>query len=149
MLHYTIRKGKTSDKQWLFELYSLTLRAAIEATWGWDVEFQFNLFSEHLQPEKFEILLIEDKPIGGFYVVQHADHFWLEMLLIHPGYQGRGIGKRIVRQIQRTSASKNKVLKLCVIKANPVRLFYEKLGFKVYDEDKAFYQMRCETQVTR
>jgi ribosomal protein S18 acetylase RimI-like enzyme len=146
---YKMRKGKADDKQWLYELYCQTLRPAIEATWGWDDEFQFKLFREHLKPEKFEIVLIEDKPIAGFYLVEHADHFWLEMLLIHPGYQRRGIGKRIVKQIQRRSASENRALKLSVIKANPVRLFYEKLGFSVYDEDIAFYQMICETQVTR
>jgi GNAT superfamily N-acetyltransferase len=141
MQHYTIRKGNTDNRLWLYELYCLTLRPAIERTWGWDNDFQFNLFSEHLKPENFEILLIGNKPIGGFYVIEKDDHFWLEMLLIHPSHQRKGIGKRILQRIQTTSSSKNKKIKLCIIKANPVRPFYEKLGFRVYDEDEVFYQM--------
>jgi len=126
MQYYTIRKGNTDDKLWLYELYCLTLRPAIELTWGWDNDFQFNQFSEHLKPENFEILLIGDKPIGGFYVVENDDHFWLEMLLIHPSHQGKGIGKQVIQQFQTASVSKNKAFKLCVIKVNPVRLFYER-----------------------
>ncbi len=141
MYHYALRKGEADDKAWLFELYCSTLRPAIELTWGWDEAFQLNQFSDSLAPENFEILLLEGKPIGCFCLVENEGHFWLEMLLIHPNYQRRGIGKRVIRQIRRLSASKNKTLKLGVIKANPVRQFYEKLGFTVYDEDGAFYRL--------
>jgi ribosomal protein S18 acetylase RimI-like enzyme len=117
------------------------LRSAIEKTWGWDEAFQFNEFNKHLSPDKFEIIYIADSNIGGYCLFEKDDHLWLEMLLIHPDYQHKGIGKSIMKEIQKQSATKNKPLKLSVIKTNPVRLFYEKLDFGVYDVDKAFYQM--------
>jgi predicted GNAT family acetyltransferase len=58
-----------------------------------------------------------------------------------PNYRGRGLGKSIVKKIQGLSVAKSKLLKLCIIKANPVRAFYEKLGFRVYEEDMVFYRM--------
>jgi ribosomal protein S18 acetylase RimI-like enzyme len=142
--HYSLRKGNADDKQWLYELYCQTLRPAIEQTWGWEEGFQMKQFNEHLKPDNFEILTIGGNPIGGFYVVENADHFWLEMLLINPSYQSKGIGNKVIKQIQRMSAAKKKPLKLCVIKSNPVQPFYEKLGFRVYEEDKAFYKMIWE-----
>ena len=108
MNHFTLRKGEAKDQSWLFELYRLTLGPAIELTWGWDEGFQQENFNLHLAAEKFEILMIEQNNIGGFVLEEHEDHLWLEMLLIHPGYQRKGIGTRIMKQLQRESAEKIK-----------------------------------------
>ena len=141
MCHYSLRKGEASDKDWLLDLYRATLRSAIENTWGWDEAFQQENFNIHLSPEKFEIISINDNHIGGFLLVEEVDNLWLEMLLIHPDHQGMGVGKKVIEQLQRQSITKNKVLKLSVIKANPVKLFYEKLGFQLYEEDEAMFKM--------
>lgn len=141
MLNYETRKGRITDKDWLYELYCSTLRPAIETTWGWDEAFQLNAFNEHLSPDNFEIIFIADNNIGGYCLFEKDDHLWLEMLLIHPDFQRKGIGKSVIKEIQIQAKSKNKPLKFSVIKTNPVKPFYEKLGFSVYGEDKAFYQM--------
>lgn len=144
MNKFSLRKGEAKDQSWLFELYRLTLGPAIELTWGWDEGFQQENFNLHLAAEKFEILMIEHNNIGGFVLEEHEDHLWLEMLLIHPGYQRKGIGAQIMKQLQRESVAKNKVLKLSVIKANPVRQFYLKLGFCQYEDDGSFYKLQWQ-----
>jgi GNAT superfamily N-acetyltransferase len=140
-VYYSLRKGQEADKDWLYDLYSLTLRPAIEKTWGWDEAFQKASFSEHLSPEKFEILTIEGNNIGGFMLEEREDCLWLEMLLIDQAYQRRGIGSRLIRQLQREAARKNKPLKLSVLKKNPVLPFYHKLDFWDEGEDEASYRM--------
>jgi GNAT superfamily N-acetyltransferase len=135
------RPGTDADVDWLYPLYKLCLRPAISRTWGWDEGFQTASFRTHLSPKKFTVLMLDGKDIGGFMLVEHADHLWLEMLLIHPEYQKKGIGAGVIQQLQRQAAAVGKPLKLCVIKANPVKGFYEKLGFRLYQEDGAMYFM--------
>lgn len=133
------RTGTDTDFDWLYSLYKLCLRPAVSLTWGWDEGFQNASFRTHLSPEKFTVLMLDGKNIGGFMLVEHDDHLWLEMLLIHPEYQNKGIGANVIRQLQRLAVAVGKPLKLCVIKANPVKGFYEKLGFQHYQEDEAVY----------
>lgn len=140
-IFYSLRTGQASDNDWLFSLYCQALRPAIEKTWGWDEVFQRNNFSTHLSPEKFDIMVLEGKPIGGFMMDERKDYLWLEMLLINPDYQRKGIGSKVMKQLQQEAITQNKPLKLSVIKANPVKPFYEKLGFMVEAEDKAFFQL--------
>lgn len=130
----------------MFSLYCETLRSCIDKTWGWDEEFQQKWFSENLSPEKFEIVVLNGNNVGGYCLQDRGDHFYLEMLLLHPEYQSMGIGKSLMQGIIKAAASKNLKLKLSVIKANPVKPFYEKLGFVQYDEDSAFY--RLEHRIT-
>jgi ribosomal protein S18 acetylase RimI-like enzyme len=139
--YFSLRRGNNNDRDWLFSLYSQCLKPAIEQTWGWDDNFQTVNFNQHLLAEKFVILMIEKTNIGGFVLEERKDCDWLEMLLIDPAYQRRGIGSRLLRQLQNAANSKGKPLKLSVIKKNPVLLFYQKLGFQVESEDEAFYRM--------
>ena len=145
MLKFTLKKGKESDKEWLYSLYCKTMRTCIEKTWGWDEKFQYEGFSNNLSPEHFEIVVLHGKSIGGFCLKEKIDHLWLEMILIDPLYQGKGLGKALLQSIIRTSLSKGIPLKLSVIKANPVKQFYEKLGFEQYDENDSFYMLRHRT----
>ena len=137
-----IRQGSPSDASWLYLLYCTTMRVHIENTWGWDEKFQRNGFKSNLPPEKFKIIALNEKDVGAFLVDEEPDHFWIEMLLVQPDMQGRGIGTKILKMLQVVSQKHQKPIKLSVIKTNPARHFYHRLGFQVYDEDDAFFKMK-------
>lgn len=136
-----IRQGSKSDEGWLYQLYCATMRVHIEKTWGWDEQFQRNGFIKHLSPEKFKIVVVKGNDAGAYLVTEEEDHFWLEMLLISPTNQNQGIGIRIINRLKNESRKSHKPLKLSVIKVNPAKQFYLRLGFEVYEQDDAFYKM--------
>ena len=64
-------------------------------------------------------------------------------LQIHPDYQGRGIGRMVLNQmIAQTTAPK---ITLTVLKANPAKKLYERLGFSVVGEDEFEFYMLFAT----
>lgn len=117
------------------------MKPAIDATWGWDEEFQLRGFDKSLSPEYWEIISSGSGDIGGFVLKHRWDHLWLEMIIIEPSFQKNGVGRVALTHMQSRATEKRLPLRLSVIKANPVMPFYEKLGFSQYDEDEAFYDL--------
>jgi ribosomal protein S18 acetylase RimI-like enzyme len=142
MKEFQLVDGKTSDGEWLFNLYQEAMLSCIEATWGWDDEFQSNGFSNNLKPTDWKIIRNGNERIGGFVLKESSGHLWLEMIILKPSYQQKGVGRSVMSHIQGIAKEKSLPLRLSVIKANPVKPFYLKLGFCQYDEDDSFYKMQ-------
>lgn len=60
---------------------------------------------------------------------------FLESLYIHPSFQGRGIGRRLLHK-GISMFPKATAVSLTVYKGNPNLTFYEKEGFKVMNENR-------------
>jgi len=140
-VEFKIRQAGISDEAWLYALYCSTMRAHIEKTWGWVDEFQENGFKTNLHPAKFKIVVVNGEDVGAYLVNDVSDHYWLEMLLVAPEIQKCGLGTAIVSSLQHASTKGGKPLRLSVLKVNPAKAFYSRMGFHVYDEDDAFFKM--------
>lgn len=140
-MDFEIRQAMISDEEWLYTLYCSTMRTYIEKTWGWDEDFQKDGFKTNLHPTKFTIIVVNGNGVGAYVLNEKSDHHWLEMILITPKMQKNGLGTAIIDKLQTDSVKGRKPLKLSVLKVNPAKEFYSRLGFYVYDEDDSFYKM--------
>jgi GNAT superfamily N-acetyltransferase len=147
MDNYHLRYGIANDKDWLYALYCKTMKPCIEATWGWDKQFQIEGFKNNLAPIYWQIINDGRDDLGGFVLKEKPDHLWLEMIIIDPVHQKRGIGRTLLTFIKECAIEKQLPLRLSVIKANPVVPFYQKLGFRQYDEDDAFYKLEWHSML--
>lgn len=138
-----VRSGTAKDQDWLFQLYRHTLHSAIDRTWGWDEWFQQQEFENKLPAEQFHICLYQGQRVAAWMVRDKPKFLWLEMLLVEPEWQNQGIGRWIVKQLQSDAHKLQKSIKLSIIKANPVKGFYVKMGFELYHSDEHFYKMVC------
>lgn len=144
-MHYDIRPGMRSDRDWLWSLYCLTMRKHVERAWGWDEKFQLESFDKYLPAEGFQLIYKNSIPIGAYLLKDKNDHFWLEMLLICPDYQNQGLGTKVLNNIVATKCTPQKPLKFSVIKSNPAFNLYKRLGFHLYDENDSFYKMTSQS----
>ncbi|NNF96176.1 MAG: GNAT family N-acetyltransferase [Halobacteria archaeon] len=94
-----------------------------------------------MHPTKFEIIVVNGNEVGAYLVNEEFDHYWLEMLLIDKKMQRHGLGTAIINKLQMDSEKSGKPLKLSVLKVNPAKKFYSRLGFHIYDEDESFFKM--------
>lgn len=131
------RIGDEQDRQWLYSLYSQTMRPFVEPTWGWDEEIQSKGFDEQLGAENFKIISIEGEEAGGYCLKLRDDCLWLDMLLLHPSHQGHGIGQRLMDHIHAYADAKKLPVRLCSIKVNPSTDFYKHLGYIEYKQDES------------
>jgi ribosomal protein S18 acetylase RimI-like enzyme len=58
-----------------------------------------------------------------------------------PEYQGRGLGRFALQELQRRARTEGVGVTLSVAKANPAERLYRRLGFELMDEDEVFRRM--------
>lgn len=120
---------------WLYETFKTTMEGYIETTWGWNELFQQHSFHDNLPPSSFIIASVNADDVGAFSILEKNDHLWLEMIIVLPKYQSKGLGRTLLEKTQHTANEKQKPLRLSVLKLNPARDFYTHLGFHSNDED--------------
>ncbi|MCU1287977.1 MAG: uncharacterized protein JWN60_206 [Acidobacteria bacterium] len=114
----------------------------IEATWGWDEVWQQNHFRENFQPEANQIIVLNNHDVGRIELNHKADEVRVGNIQILPKYQSKGIGSSIMLKIIRQAQQHKQCVTLQVLKVNPARRFYERLGFVVDGEDDAHFKMK-------
>lgn len=138
----------------------LTFRAATEADVPFLLELRRQTMSEHLQRsgveasdseriervlanfDSAEIILLSDRPIGLLKVVRSRDNWDLVQIQILPEKQGGGLGSSILTKLLADADQARVSVTLSVLRANPVRRLYERLGFRIVGENDKAYDMR-------
>lgn len=139
-----LRVATKKDYDFLYGLHCKTMHDYIEATWGWDEDWQQNHFKDSFQPEANQIIILNGKEIGRVEVDYKEFGIHIGNIQISPNSQNKGIGSRIILDIIRQAQLKNNPVTLQVLKVNPARCFYERLGFVIVDEDEAHFKMKRE-----
>lgn len=138
----TIRIATPNDYEFLYDLNSKTMCEYIQATWGWDETWQQNHFKENFQPEANKIIMLNSQDIGRIELFDRADEVRIGNIQILPEHQNKGIGKVIMLKIIQQAQDRKQCVTLQVLKVNPARRFYERLGFSVEGEDEAHFRMK-------
>jgi len=100
-------------------------------TWGWDKDWQKRNFAEIFKTEKAKIIVFEKKDIGYWEVGEREVETVLISIRLLPKYQRRGIGTKIIEDLLDNA---QKPVRLQVLKVNPAKKLYERLGFEIFDE---------------
>jgi ribosomal protein S18 acetylase RimI-like enzyme len=137
-----VRVAKPEDYDFLYALHCATMYDYIEATWGWDETWQQNHFKEHFLPEDNQIIVLNGHDIGRVEVDYKEDGVHIGNIQILPEHQNKGIGSLIILEIIGQPQRQERPVTLQVLKVNPARRFYERLGFVVEGEDDAHFKMK-------
>ncbi|HEY5730848.1 MAG TPA: GNAT family N-acetyltransferase [Anaerolineales bacterium] len=135
-----IRQATDEDFDFLYAMHIATMKDYVDQIWGWDDAFQESLFRERYIPNQNQVITFEGKDIGMIFLEERTDDVLLRAIEILPTHQGQGIGTRIIQVIIDDAASKQKPVSLSVLKGNPAKSLYERLGFSVIEEtDPRFF----------
>ena len=141
---YTLRPAGEADVVFLWHLRVAAMKEYVARTWGWDEVFQRHYFREHLDLSRLEIIVVEDVSIGALSVEARAGVTFLANIEIVPEYQGQGIGSAIIRDRCDQARQKGEAVELQVLKVNPARRLYERLGFREVGETETHFRMRLD-----
>ena len=89
-----------------------------------------------------DVLLQDGVPVGLLKVSRDGRDWTIIQIQLIPELQGQGLGADILRQIIAEAVAADASLTLSVLKANPARLLYERLGFVVESESEYEFNMR-------
>ncbi len=116
----------------------------VAATWGWDPEDQRRRFDAAFAPEQSLIVVADGSDVGVLTVVRRPAEVWLDLVELLPAYQGRGLGTAIVRDVVADAHRDGLPVALQVLKNNPARRLYARLGFQVEGETPTHLRMRLD-----
>ena len=136
-LNMEFRKCKYSDADYILKLKELCIKWYIEIIYGWNTEVQREKTIHELQKHKddMRILIKDGKDIGVTTFYEENNQYVVGLIMIHPEYQGEGLGSKIIKEYIDLAKKSNKKIKIKVYKENPAKRIYERLGFKIYNED--------------
>jgi len=143
-----VRRSIASDHDFLWWLHRVTMKEYVDRTWGWDEEFQALAFRKAFATDRKEVRIVESagERIGYLRVAQEPSRFFLAAIEIAPSHQGRGIGTSLIEGVCKRADSLGLPVELQVLKVNPARQLYERLGFLVQGETATHTLMRRDAR---
>jgi ribosomal protein S18 acetylase RimI-like enzyme len=138
---FSRRPATSSDVSKLLELRRKTMNPHLGAS-GVSLSAEEHAQRVLVHYESAEVLVEEDEIIGLVKVVRSGAIWNLLQLQLSPARQGQGIGTQIVEQLVSEARLAQATLKLSVLKTNPARRLYERLGFVVIEEKADSFEMQ-------
>lgn len=140
---WQLRVASESDRSFLYSLHCQTMREVIDATWGWDENWQQTDFDRRFSELRVSVIGVGGQPAGRLWLERRPETLHIVELQLLPEAQGRGIGTAVVQQVIEQGARQGVPITLSVVPANPgARRLYERLGFEVSGYEAPFIHMR-------
>nr|WP_290223303.1 GNAT family N-acetyltransferase [Trichocoleus desertorum] len=133
------RQATEVDFDFLNKMHAACLREHVERIYPWNPD----LFGETFNPRLIQIILANQIEIGMFQLLQREGELYLSNLLILPRFQNCGLGTLILKNVLEQGQALNLPVQLQVLKQNPAKRLYDRLGFISLEETKTHYIMRC------
>jgi ribosomal protein S18 acetylase RimI-like enzyme len=143
-MRVTLRAATAADDDFLYELHRATMKDYVAKTWKWNESWQQDHFHQSFDPQTCHVILFNDQPIGALSVARRVDEVFLASVEISPEHQRQGIGTFVIRQVLDDAGRIGKPVVLQVLKVNPARRLYERLGFCLIGESETHYIMKAE-----
>lgn len=99
-------------------------------------------YSQQFPNANHYIVLYENEYVGRCIIEDLSGHLHLIDLSILPDFQGKGIGTFMIELLQQKASKKDKPLMLQVFRKNSAMLLYERLGFRVVEENGLYVRMQ-------
>jgi GNAT superfamily N-acetyltransferase len=135
------RPASEQDLDFLFAMHVATMKEYVDKTWGWDEAFQETVFRKNYVPANVQILTCDGQDMGMLIVEERPEDIFLRAIEIHPDYQRQGLATGIIRDLIAEGTQKMKPVRLYVLKVNPAKRLYDRLGFSVVEETPTHFIM--------
>ena len=127
------------EREQQFDLYCLLLRQFIEPVFGWDEAFQRQRFENEYPEELVQVILVGQNCAGIVVVLKQVESHHVALLLLHPHFQRRGVGREVMFHILANAKSRRKRVTLsCFAKNQPAVQFYKSIGFSITSKEPNF-----------
>jgi len=143
---YRLRDARATDRWLVWDIHETTVKPYLLRLDGWDESLEQRRFRRWFHPARLDIIVVDREDVGVLEVERSPGRIYLSRIEIRPGFQNRGIGSAVVRDLVAEGRRRRRAVLLHVFKINPAHRLYRRLGFRVVDEDETRLAMRVDPQ---
>ena len=148
-----LRPTKPEDYDELLRIYASTRADELAQVIWWDdaqklafcrqqFEAQKNEYDEHFPGAQYDLILLDGRTAGRIWVARDEREIHLLDIALLPEAQNRGVGTALLKRLTEESRASGKRLRhmVFILNKNALR-FYERLGFKVFEDLGGYLHM--------
>lgn len=135
------RKATQADIPFLLQLRQETMQAYLAAS-GADCSVDAHLARIAHGFEHAEIVICDGIPCGLLKVSKSPEIWEVVQIQLDRKVQGKGVGRALLEEAIAAAELAGVEIKLSVLKSNPAKRLYERLGFETIGEDAHEYLMQ-------
>ena len=138
---FNLRKATDQDLDLTFKIKQNALQEYLEMLWGWNEKAQKNFHKKEYKKEHFQVIELQNEPVGYLEIEPFQDHIFLANLMILRKFQGKGLGKIIMQDLIKN----NPKIVLEVLKVNQRAIkFYQGLNFEITEDLEVSFRMKLK-----
>ena len=138
-----LRQATADDVDFLWETFRVSMKDYITQARGeWDEQREETQFRNQLDLTASRVIHANDVKVGFIMAPIKDGVRWIHTICIVPEHQRKGIGTKVLRRVIAQGKEQKMSLYLSVLKVNPARRLYERLGFKVIEETTHHFKMQ-------
>jgi GNAT superfamily N-acetyltransferase len=108
-----------------------------------DRDVQVASFRRRWEVAQVRIITLDGADIGWLQSTTRDGTLFLGQLFVDAPFQRRGIGTEVMHRLIGEATRDGQVMTLGVVKTNPAKWLYERLGFRTsHEDDRKFYMRR-------
>jgi GNAT superfamily N-acetyltransferase len=131
-MHVFLEPCSEDDRDFAFLVTEETMRTYVEQTFGsWDGDAQRQRFDGFFDTATYRVIVVDSVRAGILAVEDGPSEMFLAKIFLRPPFQRRGIGSVLIRELIEQARAARKPLRLRVLRVNPARNLYERLGFLI------------------
>ena len=143
-----LRPARPEDFDYCARLYFEGMDSVIEEL-NLSMDAQVTGFRQRWDVGQVRIITLDGTDIGWLQSFVKDDALFLGQLFVDAALRRQGIGSEVVKGLIEEAATAGQALTLGVVKINPARRLYERLGFRTTQEDERKFYMRHDWRVPR
>ncbi|HZP46979.1 MAG TPA: GNAT family N-acetyltransferase [Vicinamibacterales bacterium] len=141
---FTLRPATEDDFPFMRDTKLDGLEPYVRALWGWNRSEQERKARDEFDPAGRWIVVWDGVDAGYVHIERQADVVTLAGIYLVPPMRRRGLGAAVIQRVMDGARAEGKPVALRVLKPNPARRLYERLGFRVVGETQERYFMRSD-----
>jgi len=149
----SLRPVTERDEDLLLQIYASTREDEMKQAAGWSdeqkemflrwqLEMQRRDYETRFPQADYQIILFENRPAGRLWVGRTPEQIRLLDIAVLPKFQNRKIGTFLLHQLIKESEETATPLRHMIYKLNTeARRFYERLGFRLVEDERMYLLM--------